>query len=251
MKRIIPVISLMLFACVFCSCNRENNPGFLEVNTFISEECNRYADSYSVKLSETQCTMPKDEITESVTSEPNNSNIKLTAIETFTVYAEQTTDREEKINNSVSHAETTTQNKVKHLSYGTAGRLDIPCVNIGVRIYYVDLTDGNVQSVVDAHDSAAYFLYANRKMVIADHNNQEFSHLSDIHVGDKAVISDADGNKEEYVCTRICYDGHNMGTYLVDEYGIYVENSDDGNLIMYTCNDCWQNVTIVYWQRAE
>lgn len=136
-------------------------------------------------------------------------------------------------------------------TYGTAGRLDIPSVGVGVALYDTDLYQDNVQSVVDEWDSAAIFPYRERITVIADHNNQGFDAMKGVQIGDYAVISQQDGSYVFYLCTRVCYDGHNLGTEIVDEYGEQVEYNTDGELIMYTCNDCWQNITISYWQRAD
>ena len=75
--------------------------------------------------------------------------------------------------------------------------------------------------------------------------------MKGVEVGDYAVISQIDGSYVLYLCTRICYDGHNLGTEIVDEYREQVEYNTDSELIMYTCNDCWQNITISYLQRTD
>lgn len=156
-------------------------------------------------------------------------------------------------------AETVTQSTTEQTTvyeepidtFGTAGRLDIPSVGVGVALYETDLYQPNVQSVVDAWDSAAVFPYRDKVTVIADHNYQGFDGTRNVVVGNAAFISRQGGSFDTYVCTRICYDGHNLGAELVDEYGEQVENNTDGELIMYTCNDCWQNITITYWQRTD
>lgn len=148
-------------------------------------------------------------------------------------------------------AETTTTYKEPVYTYGTAGRLDIPSVGVGVALYDTDLYQYNVQSIVDESDSAAIFPYRDKVTVIADHNNQGFDAMKSVEVGDYSVISQRDGSYVFYLCTRVCYDGHNLGTDIVDEYGEQVEYNTDGELIMYTCNDCWQNITISYWQRTD
>ena len=147
--------------------------------------------------------------------------------------------------------ETTTISEEPAYTFGTAGRLEIPSVGVGVALYITDLYQQNVQSVVDAWDSAAVFPYRDSVTVIADHNNQGFASLKNVGVGDTAFISQQNGSFDTYVCTRVCYNGHNLGTELVDEYGEQVESNIDGELIMYTCNDCWQNITITYWQRTD
>ncbi len=147
--------------------------------------------------------------------------------------------------------EPTTVYKEPELSYGTAGRLDIPSVGIGVSLYSADLYRDDTQSIVDRWDSAAIFPYRERITVIADHNNQGFSAIRNTSIGDCAVISQNNGSYACYLCTRICCNGHNLGTEIVDENGDRVEYNTDGELVMYTCNDCWQNITIVFWQRTD
>ena len=147
--------------------------------------------------------------------------------------------------------ETTTAYEEPTYTFGTAGRLDIPAVGVGVALYETDLYQPNVQSVVDAWDSAAIFPYRDRITVIADHNNQGFDGIKKAGIGETAFISRQDGSSYTYTCTRVCNDGHNLGTELVDEYGEQIENNADGELVMYTCNDGWRSITITYWQRTD
>ena len=122
------------------------------------------------------------------------------------------------------------------LSYGTAGRLDIPSVGIGVALNYAPLEEGNAQAVVDREDSAAYFLWHDCKDVIADHNYQSFRALPKVQVGDIAVVSTENGYADEYVCVRVCHDGFNTGNDLLDENRTSIEYSDNSRFVMYTCN---------------
>ena len=136
------------------------------------------------------------------------------------------------------------------LSYGTFGRLDIPSIGIGVALNYVDLRDGTAQSVVDAYDSAAYFFWHDCKYVIADHNNQGFANLRNAQVGSYAQISNADGYVDTYICTRVCTDGRNTQYDLLDEYGISADSSVNCSLLMYTCNQDWEHITLTFWEKA-
>lgn len=136
------------------------------------------------------------------------------------------------------------------LSYGTFGRLDIPSIGIGVALNYVDLRDGTAQSVVDAYDSAAYFFWHDCKYVIADHNNQGFANLRNAQVGSYAQISKADGYVDTYICTRVCTDGRNTQYDLLDEYGISADSSVNCSLLMYTCNQNWEHITLTFWEKA-
>lgn len=134
--------------------------------------------------------------------------------------------------------------------YGTAGRLVISNVGVDVALDWVNEETWNAQSIVDAPDSAAIFPYRGVLTVIADHWNQGFS-IRECEPGDSAVIYQQDGTVEEYVCVRVCRNGHNTVKDLIDEAGIPVEESGDGELVMYTCNGRWQDITITYWQPAE
>lgn len=136
------------------------------------------------------------------------------------------------------------------LSYGTFGRLDIPSIGIGVALNYVDLRDGTAQSVVDAYDSAAYFFWHDCKYVIADHNNQGFANLRNAQVGSYAQISKADGYVDTYICTRVCTDGRNTQYDLLDEYGISADSFENCCLLMYTCNQDWEHITLTFWEKA-
>ena len=168
---------------------------------------------------------------ESETTEPKTE--KLTAATTQEPTADETTEPE---------------TVYIPLTYGTCGRLDILSVGIGVALYSAPLAEGNAQAVVDDEDSAAFFLWHDCKDVIADHNYQSFKNLPKVNVGDTAVISTADGYKDEYVCVRVCHDGINTGTDFLNESRETVE-TEPGSLIMYTCNSDWQHVTIVFWKK--
>ena len=71
-----------------------------------------------------------------------------------------------------------------------AGRLIIPSAGIDVALF-IDGQEENVaqlrQEICDREDSAAFFTDG-LGMLIADHNNQSFSLLSQVQTGDKAVI---------------------------------------------------------------
>ena len=215
----------------------------------------------TASLSEAESSAFENDVTLINTTEPDTSEIdttkaaeKVTQIscseKTETQTAAPTAVKATAEKKSKKNFEISTSYKPTNISFGSAGRLDIVSVHIGVSLYLADLYDGNVQSIVDAQDSAAIFIYKDKIPVIADHNNQGFFSLKNVSVGDIAVISTPDGSKDEYICTRICSAGHNMGTYLLDEYGNDVENCS-ADLVMYTCQDSWRNIVLVFWQRAE
>ena len=131
---------------------------------------------------------------------------------------------------------------------GTAGRLTIPSVGVDVALYNASLYGGS-QGIVDAHDSAAYMqdawgLY--NSVLIADHWNQGFDAMKhSVPDVTKAYIQTNSGTIE-YICVAN-FTGHNTGTDLTDnDYKRIVNLYSDG-LIMYTCNDHWSNVTIIFW----
>ena len=115
------------------------------------------------------------------------------------------------------------------------GRLKINDANISVALYC-----NNKQSTTDALDSANYWKNGSG-YIIADHNNQEFRTLSNVKVGTVAIIEFKDGTIKEYECVKTL-NGHNTGNDLTDEnYNSLYSKAD---ILMYTCRDCWQNVTI-------
>ncbi|MBR0510006.1 MAG: hypothetical protein IJJ85_07790 [Clostridia bacterium] len=105
----------------------------------------------------------------------------------------------------------------------------------------------DVQKVVDAPDSAAYFWFKDVMPVIADHNDQSFSTLHRVKKGDVAFVANADGGVGKYVCNCVCY-GTNTGTDLLDNEGFSIADTVTASLIMYTCCDNWQNVLLTYWK---
>ena len=123
--------------------------------------------------------------------------------------------------------------------YGDAGRLYVK--DFSVALYW-----GCEQWIVDAEDSAAY--WEDSGTLIADHHNQGFDVIKTVALGDVCEVRHSDGSCERYVCTEIDPDCHNITEDLVRSdwattcYGV-------ADLLMYTCNDCWQNVTCAWWTR--
>jgi len=125
---------------------------------------------------------------------------------------------------------------------GAAGRWKIPGVGVNVACYY-----SASQSVCDARDSACYFEYGSQ-MVIADHVNQGFNAIKSCSVGTVAYMDTGNG-MQKYVCTGIIK-GHNTGPQLTDADYNDIWSMNPGGITCYTCNDCWQNITIVFFQPA-
>lgn len=118
------------------------------------------------------------------------------------------------------------------------GRFKIPAVGVNVACYA-----SSSQATVDAADSAAYF-YTSGHVTIADHKHQGFSAIRSCSKGMKASLSTSGGTKN-YICVdRI--NGHNTGYELTDSSYNSIDNMYPGTLVLYTCNENWQNVTIVF-----
>ena len=118
------------------------------------------------------------------------------------------------------------------------GRFKIPAVGVNVACYA-----SSSQATVDAADSAAYF-YTSGHLTIADHKHQGFSAIRSCSKGMKGSLSTSSGTKN-YICVdRI--NGHNTGYELTDANYNSIDSMYPGTLVLYTCNENWQNVTIVF-----
>lgn len=126
---------------------------------------------------------------------------------------------------------------------GMAGRLVAPSAGIDVALF----TDGPGadeaeirQNICDQQDSAAFFTDG-LGMLIADHNNQAFSVLNQVQLGDKAVI--LRGHSIVTLECSLITDGYNYGKGILDEDGYYISSYED--YICYTCKEDWNNVRVV------
>lgn len=133
---------------------------------------------------------------------------------------------------------TYTTDKQPDINYGTAGRLYI-------NDHSVALYNGCKQSIVDKKDSAATWKW-DKVTYIADHWNQGFDTIKTCAIGDTCYIAHKDGTRQTYICTDIDRNGHNKEYDIVDHNGNSVDSYS--GLVMYTCNDNWRNITLVYWQ---
>ena len=127
---------------------------------------------------------------------------------------------------------------------GITCRLTIPSVGVNVACFWS--TGSNLQTLVDNTDSAAFFPRYNDVRVIADHRHQGFSAMKSSTIGTKAYL-DYGSYVETYTCIAN-FKGHNTGAYLTDNDGNNVSDLYPGKLVMYTCNENWQNVTITIWE---
>ena len=119
------------------------------------------------------------------------------------------------------------------------GRFSVPSVSVDVACY-----DSASQATVDAADSAAYFFSCGHT-IIGDHVNQGFSAIKSCSVGTTACLKTENG-EARYTCVDVIQ-GHNTGTALTDAAYCSIENLYPGALVCYTCNENWQNVTLVFF----
>ena len=121
-----------------------------------------------------------------------------------------------------------------------AGIFAISSVNVGVKCYY-----STQQVICDAPDAACLFK-VQQHWVIADHNYQGFDKIKGCQVGDVAYGPD----NRVYRCTSVIK-GVNTGSLLTTTDGTRIDNMYPGSLVAYTCNDNWQDVTIVFFEPCE
>lgn len=131
----------------------------------------------------------------------------------------------------------------KSVAGGAVGRWSIPSVGVDVACYA-----SWAQSVCDAKDSACYFALGSQK-VIADHKHQGFNAIKKCKVGTVAYV-DTGSEVQKYVCTGVIQ-GHNVEGTLTDDGYNSIDKMNPGGITCYTCNDCWQNITIVFFQPAN
>lgn len=130
------------------------------------------------------------------------------------------------------------------------GRLYIPEVSINVALFDTsEITAKERQYVVDLPDSAAVF-YLGAQCVIGDHDLQGFQNIRDV-IQDQTVAYIQKGNYTDvYICTEIG-GGCNTGKTIIDKNGDVIESRNDADLIMYTCNGNWQNITYTVWKEIS
>lgn len=131
---------------------------------------------------------------------------------------------------------------IGNTSDGSEGTLSIS--NYSAKLYA-----GSNQSIVDAEDSAAYMVWG-KKVLIADHAYQGFRIIRTLSAGATGTITDNAGTT---LLTMVSsYQGINTGNGINLLDGRYAENVNDGNYILYTCNDSeGVSVTVTYWNTTE
>ena len=136
---------------------------------------------------------------------------------------------------------------------GDVGRLYIPSSDISVALFYYELNtvaDGDMaQAKSNEWDSAVYVPWHGGQPYIADHSNQEFSTLSQCHVGDNAYIKTSTCITR-YTCIEATT-GYNNGIDLLRWDNVKFENLTDSDFIAYTCNGNWQNIYIARFVKID
>lgn len=97
------------------------------------------------------------------------------------------------------------------------------------------------QSVID-NGGAARFDFKGMD-IVCGHRHLGFNAMKSAEVGQTHAYIDG----VEYVCTAK-FIGHNTSTDLTDNDGNVISWTD--GIVMYTCNENWQNVTISYWTKV-
>lgn len=124
-------------------------------------------------------------------------------------------------------------------SRGSMGRLYAPSIGIDVALF-----NSMSQAVCDAPDSACYF-YIGGAPVIGDHQNQGFSRIRSAVPGSTLMYISDGTNITTYRCVA-SYNGYNTGYNLTDEAGVSATGKYPGSIILYTCRQDWQHITIVH-----
>ena len=147
-----------------------------------------------------------------------------------------------------------TNNKKKatseNVTEGDAGMLLIDDVGIRVPLFLTDVVEepDYTQKVVDRENSAAYIKYKD-VYIIADHVGQDFSNLSNVKPGTKAVIKNGD-TKETYECVELIK-GRNNVDMIEDINGTKITELAKDRLAMYTCADTWEDILLTLWDKVE
>ena len=133
--------------------------------------------------------------------------------------------------------------KVFSGTYGDGGNLFIPSVDVEVPVYKTE-GDEHGQEITDRSYSAALLTTFNMP-VIADHKNQGFERIKSCMPGKTKALMLTKNKVTEYICEDII-EGSNVEDDILDPDGISIDESG-ADLCLYTCNEDWQHVTIVYF----
>jgi hypothetical protein len=134
------------------------------------------------------------------------------------------------------------------------GVLTVESTSVNVDTYYTDISGAgeSAQAIVDADNSAALFKY-DQYSVYSDHNDQGFSELYNVDVGDLAALMLEEDNPDSiaavYECVRTCV-GYNNGD-LMDENYTEIGYLADGTILMYTCIGSAGMIFMTFWKAVS
>lgn len=141
---------------------------------------------------------------------------------------------------------------------GDSGNFCAPAQNINVALYSssclsVGASD-YAKQICDNQNSACVFLDT-PQYIICDHWNQgNFLNMKDA-AGSYAYVTVGD-KTTRYICTKVV-NGYNNGPQLGINGGPvffdtrnYYGVSRIADLITYTCNGCWQNIWVGFWEKT-
>ena len=136
----------------------------------------------------------------------------------------------------------------KYCPENYVGRWVISDIDVDVALYQQYADEGNI--IVDALDSATFFTTSSGSTVIGDHAEQGFDAIKRCSVGMVAEIQKRDSSIELYTCIGVIQ-GINNGKYLTDLEGNKLYDLYPNTLLCYTCNDSWESVTVVLFNKIE
>ncbi len=131
--------------------------------------------------------------------------------------------------------------------YGDGGNLFMDSVGIEVPLYKTQ-GDEHGQAITDRTYSAAWLTSFNMP-VIADHKNQGFERIKSCIPGKTKALILTRNSVTEYRC-RDVVQGSNVEDDILDDHGVSIDESG-ADLCLYTCNEDWRHVTIVYFSRVN
>lgn len=138
-------------------------------------------------------------------------------------------------------------NKVFGGTYGDGGNLFMDSAGIEVPLYKTE-GDEHGQAITDRAYSAAWLTSFNMP-VIADHKNQGFERIKSCIPGETKALILTKNTVTEYRCTDVIQ-GSNVEDDILDDQGVSIDESG-ADLCLYTCNEDWRHVTIVYFSRVN
>lgn len=128
--------------------------------------------------------------------------------------------------------------------FGDSGCLVVPKANIKVALYSANGKDKTYypQQIVNRENSACLMQWGDGTRLIADHNYQGFSRLSNLSLGDEAYVEYKDGRKEYFILSDISPGINDGWTKRIDGSDPMFGNVAGINL--YTCRTSRYDVII-------